>query len=81
LYTALLGGESKVQTLSGTVKVKVKPETQNGTKLRLKGKGFPAYRKKDVFGDLYISIQVKIPTGLTAEEKELVKKLSELRAK
>ena len=81
LYTAMLGGESKVQTLSGTVKIKVKPETQNGTKLRLKGKGFPVYRKKDAFGDLYISIQVKIPTGLTAEEKELVKKLSELRAK
>ncbi|MCB2208846.1 MAG: DnaJ domain-containing protein [Bacteroidetes bacterium] len=81
LYTAMLGGESKVQTLSGTVKIKIKPETQNGTKLRLKGKGFPVYRRKDVFGDLYVNIQVKIPTGLSAKEKELVKKLSELRAK
>lgn len=81
LYTAMLGGESNVQTLSGAVKIKVKPETQNGTKLRLKGKGFPVYRKKDAFGDLYIKIHVKIPTGLSAKEKELIKKLSELRAK
>lgn len=47
LYTAVLGGEKVVDTLEGKVKLKIKPETQNGTKVRLKGKGFPIYKKKD----------------------------------
>ena len=52
LYTALLGGDQLVDTLDGQVKLKVKPETQNGTKVRLKGKGFPVYKKEGQFGDL-----------------------------
>ena len=47
LYTALLGGEVTIETLSGKVKLKVSPETQNGTKTRLRGKGFPAYKKEN----------------------------------
>lgn len=47
LYTALLGGDQLVDTLDGQVKLKVKPETQNGTKVRLKGKGFPYIRRRD----------------------------------
>lgn len=46
LYTAILGGETTVDTLDGKVKMKVSPETQPGTKVRLKGKGFPVYKKK-----------------------------------
>src|SRR5688500_805632 len=46
LYTALLGGETTIDTLNGKVKLKVNPETQNGTKIRLKGKGFPVYKKE-----------------------------------
>ncbi len=79
LYTAVLGGEIKVNTLDGIVKLKVKPETQNGTKVKLKGKGFPKYKKAGQFGDLYITYTVKIPSKLSAKEKSLFKELAQLR--
>jgi curved DNA-binding protein len=75
LYTAVLGGEATVETLSGLVKVKVKPETAAGTKIRLKGKGFPVYKKKDAFGDLIVEFVVDLPTGLTEKQKELFRQL------
>lgn len=78
LYTALLGGEKTVETLSGKVKLKVSAETQNGTKLRLKGKGFPVYKKEDQFGDLYITWNIKLPTNLTQKQKDLFTQLSEI---
>ena len=81
LYTALLGGEIMVNTFDGQVKLNVKPETQNHTKIKLKGKGFPVYKKNDVFGDLYITYNLVTPTNLTAKEKELFKELSQLRNK
>ena len=77
LLTAVLGGEITVDTLSGKVKLKVNPETQNGTKVKLKGKGFPVYKKETHFGDLYITYTVKIPTGLTDKQKELFKQIFE----
>ena len=76
LYTAILGGEIHVNTLSGKVKLKVKQGTQNGTKVKLKGKGFPVYKKDGQFGDLIITYQVKIPTDLTEEQKEIFRKLA-----
>jgi len=78
LYTALLGGEKTIDTLSGKIKLKVPPETQNGTRIRLKGKGFPVYKKEGQFGDLYITWNVKLPTNLTARQKELFTELSKL---
>ncbi len=81
LYTAMLGGDTLVKTMAGNLKVKIKPDTQNGTKLRLKGKGFPVYRKKDQYGDLYVKINIKIPTKLSEKEKELVQELSKIRSK
>lgn len=81
LYTAVLGGETLIDTLSGKVKLKVKPETQNGTKVRLKGKGFPVYKKDGHFGDLYITYNVQVPTGLNEEQKELFKKLASYQSK
>ncbi len=78
LYTAILGGELMVDTLDGRVKLKVKPETQNGEKMRLKGKGFPVYKKENEFGDLYVTYQIKIPTGLNDKQKELFTELSKL---
>ncbi|MGK9117940.1 DnaJ C-terminal domain-containing protein [Olivibacter jilunii] len=81
LYTAVLGGEVMVDTLGSKVKLKVKPETQNGTKVRLKGKGFPVYKKEGQFGDLIITYQVKIPTGLSEEQKTLFQQLANLRTK
>lgn len=76
LYTAVLGGEVTVNTLSGKVKLKVQPETQNGTKSRLKGKGFPLYKKEEQFGDLYITYQVKLPKNLSERERELFRELA-----
>jgi curved DNA-binding protein len=76
LYTAVLGGEIIVDTLDGKVKLKVKPETQNGTKIKLKGKGFPVYKKEGEYGDLVITFQIKIPTNLTPEQKELFEQLA-----
>ncbi len=80
LYTALLGGDLQVETLDGKVKLKVAPETQSNTKVKLKGKGFPVYKKEGEFGDLYITYNVKLPTNLTDREKELFTELSKLRA-
>jgi len=79
LFTAILGGEVQVNTLDGKVKLKVKAETQNGTKVKLKGKGFPVYKKDGVFGDLIITYQVKIPTNLTEEQKEEFRKIANIR--
>ena len=81
LYSAILGGEITVDTFDGKVKLKVLPGTQNGTKVKLKGKGFPVYKKEGVFGDLYISYQIVIPTNLSEKEKELFEELAKLRAK
>lgn len=76
LYTAVLGGEITVETLTGKVKLKVAPGTQNNTKVKLKGKGFPVYKKTDQFGDLYLTYDVQIPTNLTDKQKELFTELS-----
>lgn len=78
LYTAVLGGDVTLDTLNGKVKLKVKPETQNGTKVRLKGKGFPVYKKNDTFGDLIITYNVKLPTGLNDEQRELFRKIQQI---
>ena len=80
LYTALLGGEITADTFNGKVKLKVKPETQNGTKVKLKGKGFPVYKKDSEFGDLYITYNIVMPTKLSAKEKDLFKELIKLRS-
>lgn len=79
-YTALLGGEITVDTFTGKVKLTVKPETQSGTKVKLKGKGFPKYKKEAQFGDLYITYQIKMPSDLSAKEKELFQELQKLRS-
>ncbi|MDR2954251.1 MAG: J domain-containing protein [Prevotella sp.] len=76
LYTAVLGGEETIDTFTGKVKLKIPAGTQNGTKARLKGKGFPVYKQDGKFGDLIITYSVKIPTSLTAEQKELFEKLA-----
>jgi curved DNA-binding protein len=79
LYKALLGGEIMVDTFDGKVKLKVKPETQNGTKVKLKGKGFPKYKKQGQYGDLYVTYNIKTPSNLSSKEKELYTELAKLR--
>jgi curved DNA-binding protein len=75
LYKAILGGELTIDTFDAKVKLNIKPETQNQTQVKLKGKGFPKYKKEGQFGDLYITYRVIIPTNLNAKEKELFKEL------
>jgi curved DNA-binding protein len=79
LFTAILGGEVTVATFSGKVKLKVPPGTQSGTKVKLKQKGFPVYKKEGIFGDLFLTYEVKVPTNLSEEEKALFTKLSNMR--
>ena len=79
LYTALLGGDTTMETLNGKVKLAVKPETQPGTRIRLKGKGFPVYKKEGEYGDLYVTYVVELPTHLTEEQQKLFTELSNLK--
>jgi len=79
LYKSILGGEIMVDTFDGKVKLNIKPETQNGTKVKLKGKGFPKYKKEGQFGDLYVTYKLKTPTHLSSKEKELFQELAKLR--
>ena len=79
LYTAILGGEVHIETFSGTIKAKVAPETQNKTKIRLKGKGFPVYKKEGEFGDLYVTYYVEIPTHLSEKERERFRELAKMK--
>jgi curved DNA-binding protein len=75
LYTALLGGEVMLDTLDGQVKLTVKPETQNGTKVKLRGKGAPVYKQEGTFGDMIVTFHVKLPTGLTDRQRELLREM------
>lgn len=76
LYTAVLGGEVTVDTLDGKVKIKVKPETQNGTRVKLRGKGMPVYKKENEFGDLYVNYDIQIPVNLTAHQRQLFEEIA-----
>jgi curved DNA-binding protein len=78
LYTALLGGEIIVDTLSGKVKIKITPETPIGTTMRLRGKGLPN-SKNNRSGDFYVTLDIKLPTNLTVKEKKLFGQLANLR--
>jgi len=79
LYTAVLGGETMIDTLDGQGKMTIKPGTQPNAKLRLKGKGFPLYKKEGRFGDLYVTLKVHLPEHLSDKEKELFTQLSKIR--
>ncbi len=70
---AALGGEVLIDTVDGKVIYDVKPGTQTDTKVRLKGKGVPTLRNKDVRGDHYVTLVVQVPDKMTHEAKELLK--------
>ncbi len=75
LYTALLGGDVMLDTLEGQVKLTVKPETQNGTRVKLRGKGAPVYKQEGAYGDMIVTFHVKLPTGLTERQRELLREM------
>ncbi|GAB1421364.1 DnaJ C-terminal domain-containing protein [Anaerolineales bacterium] len=74
-FTAMLGGEVEVPTLSRSVSMKVPAGIQSGQKLRINGKGMPVLRKKNSFGNLYARVQITVPKKLTDEQKDLIRKL------
>ena len=75
--TATLGGEVRISTIDGDVLYEVKPGTQTDTKIRLKGKGVPSLRNKDLRGDHYVTLVVQVPTKLNSEQKELLRHFDE----
>ncbi len=80
LYTAILGGETIVNTLAGQMKVKITAGTQSEKTIRIKGKGMPINGKPESFGDLYIQLKVHLPEKLDAGQKELFEKLRSLQS-
>ena len=74
---AALGGEVLIDTVDGKVVYDVKAGTQTDTKIRLRGKGVPSWRNKDVRGDHYVTLVVQVPTNLNEEAKEALRKFDE----
>ncbi len=72
---AAIGGDIRVKTIDGDVKFNIKPGTQTGTRIRLKGKGVCHVHNQNARGDQYSTLVVHIPTKLNTEQKELIKKL------
>ncbi len=79
LYQALLGGVIRVPTMTGSVKIKVPPESQPGKVMRIAGHGMPVFQSDDEKGDLYATLLIRLPEKLTDKEKKLLKELSDLR--
>ncbi len=75
---AALGGDVVVDTVDGKVIYEVKPGTQTDTKVRLKGKGVPSLRNKEVRGDHYVTLVIETPEKLSGEAKELLKQFDAL---
>ncbi len=79
LYTMLLGGEVKVPAMGGkTVTLKVPAGTQNGKVMRVSGQGMPRLRDAQTRGDMYVTLEVSLPTSLSPRERELVEQLRAL---
>lgn len=79
LYTAVLGGEIKVPTLSGNVVLSIPSGTQPGQTFRLTGRGMPQLKNPKKSGDLYVKVNIRIPRNLSSEEKELFSELNQLK--
>ncbi len=75
--TAALGGEVKIETLNGSVICKVRPGTQSGSKIRLRGKGASVLGKPGEYGDLYAEVRIEVPENLTMEQKRLIRELAD----
>lgn len=76
--TAVLGGEVPIQTLYGNVVCKIKPGTQSGTKIRLKGKGIVAMNQPNVHGDQYATVEIQVPKNLSPEAVQKLREFERL---
>ena len=74
---AALGGDIKIQTLDGEITQTIRPGTQTDTRIRLKGKGVPSRRNKNLRGDHYVTLIVQVPEKLNNEQKELLRKFDD----
>lgn len=79
LYTAVLGGEAKVPTLDGTIKLSIPAGTQSGKLFRLPNRGMPEFRNPSNKGDFYVRTMIQVPEDLTDEEEELFRELADMR--
>lgn len=79
VLTAVLGGDVPVETLHGSVRLKIMPGTQGGRWLRLRGRGMPHLRQPDQFGDLLVQVHIRVPIDLSDEERRLYERLAALR--
>ena len=79
--TAVFGGDVKVETPDGAVMCAVKPGMQSGKKIRLRGKGAPVMKNPSQKGDQYVTVEIAVPTSLSAEEKDLLLKYKKLTEK
>jgi curved DNA-binding protein len=79
LYTAVLGGETTVQTLSGDILLSIPAGTQSDQTFRLSGRGMPDIKNPDKLGDLFVKISVSIPRELTPRQQELFEELAGLQ--
>ena len=76
--TAVLGGEALVQTLSGNGLCKIREGTQSGSRIRLKGKGIVSMKDPSVYGDQYVTVQIRVPKNLTPQAKEKLREFETL---
>jgi curved DNA-binding protein len=79
IYSAMLGTDLAVKTISGNFELKIPPGTKNGTAFRLKGRGFPVYGESGKHGDLFLTVSLRLPENPSAEEKKLIRELARLR--
>ena len=74
---AALGGDVRIKTVDGEVIYTVKPGTQTNTRVRLRNKGVPSLRNKQIRGDHYVTLVVEVPTKMNSEQKELLKEFDQ----
>lgn len=80
IYTLMLGGKVEIPTPGGLIRINIQPETEPGKTIKISGKGLPENEKKTKAGNLYVTLQAKIPHHLSEKEKDLLKELASLRA-
>ena len=78
VFTAMLGGEAPVETLAGTIAMKIPAGTSSGRRIRLRGRGMPKLNS-DEFGDLYLRVMISVPHDLTEDERHHIEKMAKKR--
>jgi curved DNA-binding protein len=79
VFTAILGGEAEVQTLSGKVKLTIPPGTQPEQVFRVSGRGMPQLSNPGKKGDLFVKLKVEIPRSLSSKQRELLEEVSRIK--